>query len=326
MPGTDYAEASRIVAGEVGELPYLVELPARGATASMTGRSLAIASELAFDLQPAGWRLTDASGIDHRRAIGLLAHDLDVAEELLGGRAPAYKIQTAGPWTLAATVERPRGDRLLADHGARRELAQALAEGVRAHCAEVLRRIGPAELILQIDEPALPAVLAGEVPTASGFSRHRVVDAHDASEALSWVAEAAKASGATTVLHCCAAELPFEVLTNVPLRALSFDLGLLSHSRYDDLAAWLDSGRLAWLGVVPSTAPTGPPPTASALTEVVLSWWRRLGYGDLETMPETVVTPTCGLAGADPRWAQQALGLCREIARNLSVEQGRIDL
>ena len=40
-----------------------------------------------------------------------------------------FKIQVAGPWTLAATVEKPRGDKVLTDHGARRELAQALAEG-----------------------------------------------------------------------------------------------------------------------------------------------------------------------------------------------------
>ena len=47
----------------------------------------------------------------------------------------------AGPWTLAATVERPRGDKCSADFGARRELAQALAEGLRGHVADVRRRV-----------------------------------------------------------------------------------------------------------------------------------------------------------------------------------------
>jgi hypothetical protein len=30
-----------------------------------------------------------------------------------------------------------------------------------------------------------------------------------------------------------------------------------------------------------------------------------------------VVTPACGLAGADPAWARQALALCRAVAANL---------
>ena len=52
-------------------------------------------------------------------------------EELTQGFDGTLKVQVAGPWTLAATVERQRGDKVLADVGARRDLAQALAEGVR---------------------------------------------------------------------------------------------------------------------------------------------------------------------------------------------------
>ena len=96
---------------------------------------------LGADLQPAGWRLTDASGIDHRRARSLLAQDLDTLEELGQGYAGPFKIQVAGPWTLAATVEKPRGDKVLSDHGARRDLAQALAEGLAGHVADVRRRV-----------------------------------------------------------------------------------------------------------------------------------------------------------------------------------------
>ena len=81
-------------------------------------------------------------------------------EESLQGFTGHLKVQVAGPWTLAATVERPRGDKVLADHGDRRELAQALAEGVRDHLADVRRRVpGAGPLLLQVDEPALAAVL-----------------------------------------------------------------------------------------------------------------------------------------------------------------------
>ena len=108
----------------------------------MTGRGLAVVAELGADLQPAGWRLTGSgSGRDHRRARSLLNQDLDMLEDALQGFTGHVKVQVAGPWTLAATVERPRGDKILADHGARRELAQALAEGVRDHLADVRRRV-----------------------------------------------------------------------------------------------------------------------------------------------------------------------------------------
>lgn len=322
MPGDDYAEATRIVLGELPDLAHMVELPVRGPLASMTGRTLAMVDDLAFDLQPAGWRLTGSSGIDHRRAASLLRQDLDLAEEQTQGRGGSYKIQVSGPWTLAATVERPRGDKVLSDPGARRELAQALADSVRAHIDDVRRRMAPSELLVQIDEPGLTAVLQGSIPTASGFHRHRSVTPQDAAQSLTWLAEAVTAAGGTPVLHCCAAPLPFDVLRSVPLAALSFDATIFDSTQYDDLGRWLEDGRAAWLGVVPATEPPGPPPPASELTTTVLRWWRNLGYTDPETLPPTTVTPTCGLAGASPSWAQRALGLCREVARNLSVEQG----
>ncbi|MEB0161031.1 hypothetical protein QN405_25765, partial [Pseudomonas sp. AH2 (2023)] len=86
---------------------------------------------LTVDLQPAGWRLVGdgAPGVDHRRTRSLLAQDLDAVKEQAQEWEGPFKTQVAGPWTLAATVEKPRGDRVLSDHGARRDLAESLAEG-----------------------------------------------------------------------------------------------------------------------------------------------------------------------------------------------------
>ena len=49
-----------------------------------------------------------------------------------------------------------------------REFAASLVEGLRVHLAEVAARTGAA-VLLQLDEPSLPAVLAGRLPTASGY-------------------------------------------------------------------------------------------------------------------------------------------------------------
>lgn len=318
MPGTDFAESLRTVLGDLPDLPHVPELPARGAPADMVGRSLAVVAGLGADLVPDGWRLTgsEASGIDHRRARSLLAQDLDTVEEQTQGFAGRLKVQVTGPWTLAATVEKPRGDRVLSDHGARRELAAALAEGVRDHLADVGRRVPGAQLVLQLDEPALPAVLAARVPTASGLHRHRSVDVPEASALLETVLTAARDAGATTVAHCCAADAPVGLLTGAGADGVSVDLAVLDVAAYDALAELLEAGRPVLLGVVPGTDPeTWPGETPT--TDKVLRLLDMLGL-EPSTTPSLVVTPACGLAGASPAWAREALRLVRTVATNLS--------
>jgi methionine synthase II (cobalamin-independent) len=280
----------------------------------MTGRGLAVTSGLGADLQPAGWRLTDASGIDHRRARSLLAQDLDAVEEQAQGYAGTFKVQVAGPWTLAATVEKPRGDKVLSDHGARRDLAQALAEGLLDHVADLRRRLpGAVELIVQVDEPGLPAVLAGRVPTASGFGRHRVVHPPEASDALAAVFTAITAAGAVPIVHSCAPGFPIGLARGAGAAGVSVDLDQLDPAAYDALAEAAEAGEWVLLGAVPSTEPASEP-DAKQVTERVLRTLDMLG---LEPGPRLAVTPSCGLAGASQQWARTALTTAAEAARNL---------
>ena len=77
LPGTDFDAAARFALAETPDPSHLPELPARGAPAQLVGRATALAPGLAFDLQPAGWRLTGgALGVgdsaDARRARALL--------------------------------------------------------------------------------------------------------------------------------------------------------------------------------------------------------------------------------------------------------------
>jgi methionine synthase II (cobalamin-independent) len=318
MPGDDaaaFTESVKLVLDQLPYLPFLPELPGRGATASMTGRALALVVDLDADLQPAGWRLTGsqgAPGVDHRRARSLLAQDLDTFEEQAQGWTGRVKVQTAGPWSLAATVERPRGDRVLADHGARRELAQALAEGLRGHVADVRRRLPDADVVVQLDEPALPAVLAGSVPTASGFHRHRSVHPPVAAEALGWVLTAVREAGAASVVHCCAADAPLGLLTGAGADGVSVDLDVLPSAGYDDVAQLLEDGRPVHLGVVPATRPETEP-SDRAVVERVLRFLDMVGL-DPASAPSLVLTPACGLAGADAAWAREALRLAAKAA------------
>jgi len=319
LPGENVRAAVRLVVDELPDLPHLPELATRGAPAGMVGRAVGLLAGLGADLQPAGWRLTDAPGIDQRRARSQLTEDLDALEEHTQGHLGPLKLQVAGPWTLAAAVERPRGDRVLADHGARRDLAQCLAEGVAAHVADVARRVPGAGIVVQVDEPSLPAVLAARVPTASGFGRHRSVTAAEASSGLGWVLSAIETAGARPVVHCCAADVPVPLIAGAGAEALLVDAGLLPTDSYGDLAAAIDGGLDLWPGVVPTSEPSRRP-AAEQLAESVHRLWSALGYGPSDLIDRTVVTPACGLGAAAFGWARQALVLARDTARQLSVE------
>lgn len=316
LPGEDFAESARMVLGELADFPFLPELPERGVIAGMTGRTLAMIEELGFDLQPAGWRLTDAPGIDHRRAKSLLAQDLDVFEELTQGFQGALKIQVAGPWTVAATTERPRGDRLLADVGARREVAEALALGLASHIADLHRRLPGVELHVQVDEPALPAVMAGSIPTASGFNRHRSVDAPRAAELLEPLFEVIASAGAGSIAHCCASESPFELLRRAGADAVSLDVTHLPAAAYDALGSMLDDGSPVYLGVI-ETSPVEAI-NDSRVIERVHRLLDMLGFAVDDIADQMVLTPVCGLAKASPAEVRSVMRTLSGAAKGLS--------
>lgn len=322
MPGDDLAGALHVVLAELADdhgLPYLPELPERGAASGMVGRTLSLVSDIGVDLQPAGWRLTDASGVDHRRARSRLDQDLDVLEELTQGHAGAFKVQVAGPWTLAATVEKPRGDKILSDHGARRDLAQALAEGVRGHVRDVRRRLDDrgeeSRLVVQVDEPALAAVMSGGVPTASGFGRHRTVHPPEASEHLGWVLAAIAEEGAEPWVHACAPETPLELLRGAGARGLLVDVDVLDGAGHNALGAALEAGERVVLGCVPSLGDASL--TDTDVVERVLRWLDMVGLDPETVAPVLGISPSCGLAGASGDWPRRALSLSRSAAGHL---------
>lgn len=310
----DFDEAVRIVLGELGDqLPFLPEVPGRGAPAGMIGRTVGLLGELDADLQPNGWRLTGTSGapaLDQRRARSLLGQDLDTLEEQAVGRTGDFKIQVVGPWTLAATLERPRGDKILADHGARRELAQALAVAVEEHVADVRRRLpDAARIVLQLDEPALPAVLAARIPTASGFGKHRAIHPPEASEALGWVIAAA---GPDVWVHCCAPEAPIGLLRGAGAHGVMVDLAQLGAEGHDALAETLEAGGTVVLGAVPTS---GPLPTEKQVVESTLRWLEMLGLDPDAVGERLLLSPACGLAGADTATARATLERVVRAAR-----------
>src|SRR4051812_32832581 len=211
LPGDDVVRAVALVFDELPDLPHLPELPARGPGADLIGRTATQLVDLPVDLQPSGWRLVDRPGLDLRRGRDLMAADLDALVPVAG---PAYdgwlKLQLAGPWTLAASLQLPRGGPALSDAGAVRDLAGSLAEAIREHVDAVAKRLPRARLVLQLDEPSLSAVMVGRVPTASGFA---TVGAQEPADVESILRVAVAAAGEVpVVVHSCADEVPLRLL------------------------------------------------------------------------------------------------------------------
>ncbi|MFB7668438.1 methionine synthase [Kitasatospora sp. NPDC056138] len=312
MPGTDAREAAKTAVGALEHLPHLPELPARGPGADMIGRSAGLLVELFAQVEPSGWRFADRPGRDTRRAHSWLGEDLDALEEFTQGYRGALKLQAVGPWTLAAAVELKHGEKALADPGACRDITGSLTEGLRRHLAEVRKRVPGAQLVLQLDEPSLPAVLAGAVKTASGFQRLRAVDRQVAEEQLR---DLVRAVDVPVVVHSCAPQVPLPLLRRAGVAGVSLDFSLLTEREDEDLGEAVEAGTVILAGVVPSTDEGLSDPAGSV--QGVRRLWRRLGFAPELLGRRVLVTPTCGLAGASPSYARRALSLSVKAAQSL---------
>ena len=312
-PGTDLREALRTVHGLLAEegLPYLPEAPARGPGADMVGRSAGLLVDLAVDLQPSGWRLVDRPGRDAERTASFWRRDLDDLAEVFDGYEGELKVAVAGPWTLAANLQLYRGERALADEGAVRDVTGSLAEGVRGHLADVERLVPGARAVLQLDEPSLPAVLAGRLPTASGYGHLRPVDPQVARQGIEEVLAAA--GERATVVHCCATDAPLPLLRSTGAGALAIDTTALTPARWESVAATVEAGTGLYAGCL-STDGSGT--TEGAWRQIVQAW-QRTGL-PLSALADIVVSPACGLAGLTPAGARDVQRSAVEVARELS--------
>lgn len=311
LPGTDVGAGVRVALTET-TLPWLPEFPARGPWASMIGRALGMVDGLGASLHAGQWCLTDTHGVDQRRARATLRNDLDVLEENAQGYSGELRLTTAGPWTLAAATLLPRGGRVLGDPVARRDLAQALASGVDALRNEIERRLPGVSVKLQVDEPSLPAVLCGAVPTEGGYFRHRAVDKEEALWLL--------AGMDGDVLHCCAPGLDIGLVIGehgAGFSGVALDQRLLTRADFDVLGQLMESGREVLLGVADAALALAP--TADQLTAKALSVLRPLELGET-ALANVVLTPSCGLASLPVSEVLPLLAALRATADRLDDE------
>lgn len=323
-PDVDPREANLAVRGELGgsNLPFLPALPARGPGSDPVGRTLGILVELPFDLQPHGWRLVQRPGADQRRAESALSSDLNAlgdvagAEERPGAR---LKLHLYGPLSLAAGTHLHGGERVLIDHGARRELYESLAAGA----ADLVRRVSGvargAEVVVQLDEPDADDVLTGRVPTASGYRTLRAIDRREATEAWDLVTASVTAAGAVgTVLVPGNGDVALDAARSGSASALSLDLRGITDRHWEALAEDIESGCRLWLAILD---PRTPIPQVRALVDAVLAAWRRVGL-PVTALASLTVTTLPGLDNRSPGDAVRTITRMAQVAAALDQVRG----
>jgi hypothetical protein len=184
--------------------------------------------------------------------------------------------------------------------------------------ADVRRRLPGTEPVVQLDEPSLPAVLHGAIRSTSGARSYAPVAAATAQSVLTSVLTALEVP---VVVHCCARRPPVALLHRAGVAGLSLDLSVVEQELDEQIGAAVEDGVALLAGLVPSSAPR--PGEGATLSDPggtvapVRRLWHRLGL-DPAALRHVVVTPTCGMAGADPAGAVAALRLAVAGARQLA--------
>jgi hypothetical protein len=307
------AEALGIVAGELPELPFLPELPERGAGADPAGRAIALLVDIWAEVMPSGWRISRRPTRDTQRANDFRQWDLDALEAV--GGAGALKIGICGPLTLGAQLELPNGNRVVTDLGALADLTASLTEGLAGQLAEIQRRVPSAQLVLQLDEPDLAAVLAGVLPTASGFGTVRSVERSVVLEQLRTVL--AVPGAWRTVLN--AGRTGLVAGARLGVDAVALDLAGLGGTaeQLDPIGEWLSAGGSLFAGLVPAVPGRSPRTLAEELAPV-RNPLRALGFSADVLADRVVLTPSGALADQSTERAVTVLRRTRDAARLLA--------
>jgi hypothetical protein len=308
LPGTDPAEALRIVLGELPDLPFLPELPARGVGADLIGRGAGLLTELPVEVYAGRWRLTGRPGRDLRRARELLERDLDTLHEQASEYEGSFKIQVAGPVDARrrarASARRPRAARPRRG----REIARRSPTGcVSTSPTSPPGCHTPACCCSSTSRRCPRYWPAGSAPTAACTRTGRSGRRRRGRRSP----RSSRRSGAGD-RHCCASDVPFTLLREAGAAALAIDLALVTD--LDPLGEAIDAGTAVVAG---AADPRQPAPPSAEVANRIRDVWSRLGFPPALAAERVAVSPSCGLAGASESAALSLLAACRDAGRRL---------
>lgn len=317
MPGTDFDYAIH-ASLDCFDLAFWPELVQAGRYTSMIARAACLMEIPCCDAID-GWRLSSHRDAMIRRARQQWADEIEITAQAAEHFEGRIKIAFAGPWTLAAQIllPHPTMNHVLADLRACRDLAQALGEGIASHCARIASAI-PQPLIIQIDEPCLPAVLGGNLSRFSTLERYPIPERNQIIANLASVIEPVHAVKGVEqiVVHSCAGLVSTSILADAGADTVAADLDTLSTSDRDVLGEWISADNDVYLGVMATH--TRQPVSIDDVVSRALAWIEPMQIDPTIVERHVVITPACGMGTWSTDQAWKACRTLREAADLIS--------
>ena len=251
-----------------------------------------------------------------RRARALLAGDLNMVADVLGAESGAdtgpVVLSLLGPVSLAATVHVRNGEKLQSDPGARRDLTQSWCAGMTGLRAALRRNTDGRGTVLVLHEPELERVLAGRIPTASGYRTLRALPRHEVRTALTDAVRAARSAGVVAVALDVGPAHPRWA------RDVGADIAVLPApdgptAQWEPLAALHEAGVGLCLDSVPVSART---PLRAGVERIVRPW-SELGM-DPAALLGTGLAPSAEVSGLTPPELPAALARVTQLCGALT--------
>lgn len=332
FPGTDPLEIHRVIRGELGEpnLAVLPQLVDRGVGADQVGRSATMVAEMGFELLPHGWRIGVPDGIDAHRARNLLRSDENLLADVVGAEqkvATRLKTTVLGPFSLASKLYLGNGERVQSDHGARRDVREAYAHGLGQHLQRLASITGIKDFTVQIDEPMLPKMLDGLVPTASGYRTLRSIPRSEVRAGYEEFLTAVNAVAPKISVHT-AVNLPagdsliaerIDLLHQAGIGGWVVNPTGIGHREWEQVAALVESRSRIYLQAL---SPGSRAPGVVEGVKTILRPWKQLGL-NLKQLSQLTLMPMGSFAQSTSAQVIECLEHLTGYAA--ALEQTRVD-
>ena len=216
FPGDSQADAQYRLLGELGapNIPALALLPARGWRYSLLTRTVAQLEGMDYDIGESGWRLSfGGSSVRSKDAhLACLSWESDI--NILADAAGSLSQRVGAPWhgsmnlallgpvSLGTRMHLPRGEAVLSDRGAWRDMSESMLYSLPSIFARLREALDAADapLNLELIEPDVLAAHLGSVRTSSGYGRVRSVPMPELEELYARYASAAAEYGVSLSL------------------------------------------------------------------------------------------------------------------------------
>lgn len=173
-------------------------------------------------------------------------------------------------------------------------------------------------MVVQLDEPDIASVLAGTIPTASGYRTLRSIPGEEVTGAWRLMIDALRTAGvAETVVSVSEIEAPIQLILAAGADGFALPLKALTTRQWEQIATAVEDGKRFWAGALATDNPGALLSRTAEVVDAIWRPWRELGL-PASSLGAVRVTPSGGLAGYSPSGAKEVLTRLTQLADGLN--------